>query len=277
MMKKISQRLLALVIAVLAGVFTFFAGTGKAQGTLYAAGTDTYVYDYGDILSDMAEGVLQSKSEELAAAYGVGVYIFTIDDYTDYEPLGVSIYEWSKSVYRELDLGIGDGKDGMLLTLSMEDRDYSLIVYGNKAQTAFSDRGQEELEKVFLDDFGQNEWKSGFTDYQTLSETLLQMAKDGKPFVSGILPGQEKETLARSAVYGGGGGILAALLSVFGMKSKMKNTGLQRQADRYVSAENVQLVIQEERYTHTTETRRSIKSSGTSRDSSGFSGKSGKF
>lgn len=266
------------MIAVLAGVFTFFAGTGKA-GTVHAADASdhSYVFDFGNILSDMAEDVLESKSKELADTYGVGVYIFTIDDYTDYEPLGVSVYEWSINVYRELGLGVGNGMDGMLLVLSMADRDYSLIVYGDKAQTAFTDKGQAQLEKVFLDDFADNEWKSGFTDYQALSETLLQMAAEGRPYNSGILPGQEKEALTRSVAWGGGSGILAALLSVFGMKSKMNNTGLQRQADRYVSAENVNLMIQEDRYTHTTETRRSIRTSGTSKDSSGFSGTSGKF
>ncbi len=278
MMKKISQRILALTVAILAGLFLFFEGAGRTHSTVYAAETSgQYVFDYGNILSDMAEEVLQSKSEELAAAYGVGIYILTIDDYTDYEPAVDSIYEWSKSVYNELGLGLGNGRDGMLLTLSMADRDYSLIVYGETAQTAFTDKGQAKLEEAFLDDFKNNEWKSGMTDYQALSERFLQMAKDGKPFDSGILPGEETKALGQSAVWGGAGGILASLLSVFGMKSKMKNTGLQNQADRYVSAEGVQLTIQDDVYTHTTETRRSVKSSGTSRDSSGFSGRSGKF
>ena len=83
-----------------------------------------------------------------------------------------TIYEAAKTLYQEYSLGYGEEKSGELLLLSMAERDYTLIAYGY-GNTAFTDYGKDKLSEVFLDDFGDDNWYSGLSDYLDKSESML--------------------------------------------------------------------------------------------------------
>jgi uncharacterized protein len=53
-------------------------------------------------------------------------------------------YEYAKSVYQENALGYGTEKSGIILMLSMTDRNYALIAYGY-GNTVFTDHGRDIL------------------------------------------------------------------------------------------------------------------------------------
>ena len=55
---------------------------------------------------------------------------------------------------------------------TMAERDYTLIAYGY-GNTAFTDYGKDKLSEVFLDDFGDDNWYSGLSDYLDKSESML--------------------------------------------------------------------------------------------------------
>ena len=46
-------------------------------------------------------------------------------------------------------MGMGEDRDGIMILLSMEDRDYAMFVYGPKASEVFNAYGQEQLETYF--------------------------------------------------------------------------------------------------------------------------------
>ena len=85
-------------------------------------------------------------------------------------------------IYEEYSLGVGAEQDGLLLLLSMEDRDYSLITYGDYGNYAFNDSGREAMTKYFLDDFGEDDWYEGFADYLEWTDVYLKAAEEGEPF-----------------------------------------------------------------------------------------------
>lgn len=137
-----------------------------------AAQEDTvpYVCDTALLLTDEEWASLEAQAEEISQKYQCGVYFITVDDFTDY--YDGSVYEAAKAIYTANSLGWGGEKSGVMLLLSMAERDYSLIAYGY-GNTAFTDYGKDKLSEVFLDDFGDDNWYSGLSDYLDKSESML--------------------------------------------------------------------------------------------------------
>ena len=245
-----------------------------------AADNWAYVTDLAGILSDSEAATLENQAAQVSEARECDVYILTVEDYTDY--YNGSIYEFAKAVYRDYDLGWGSGKDGELLVLSMADRDYALIAYGDFGNYAFTDYGNSQLVNGFLDNFRNNDWYGGFSDYISMSDDFLQQARNGSPVdVSG------------SGKNGPGIGAFIIILLIacliagivcLSMKNKLKSAVTKTDAVAYIAQNGVLLTAQEDRFTHTTTERVALNDDsdrghggGTTVDSDGFSGSSGKF
>ena len=159
----------------------------------------------------------------------------------------------------------------------MEERDYTLIAYGY-GNTAFTDYGKDKLADVFLDDFGDDEWYNGFSDYLEKSDSMLQSARAGHPLDVDSNPLIVLAGIGISLLVGC---VAAFVVTVWLSNRLMKSVSAKTKADAYLTAGNVEITGREDHFTHTTETRTKIErdsgSGGTTVDSDGFSGKSGKF
>lgn len=234
-----------------------------------AADTQTdYVLDEAGLLHDSERTELTQQTERIARKYGVGVYIATIDDYRSVN--SESVYTAAYTLYHKNRMGVGEGRDGIILLLSMNDRDFATFCYGERGEGAFSDYALEMLEGEFLDDFAENDWYDGFEDYVETCAEYLQKAAEGHPV-------QKSMTVPILIVIGAS--LLIALIVVAVMWASMKNVAEKTTANAYISG-GLQLTEQEDRFTHRTETRRKIEreSSGSSSASGGGGhGRSGKF
>ena len=247
------------------------------------------------------------KSASAAAAaqqYGCGLYILTVQDYTEYAAAGSDPFDFAMSVYSRYDLGVGEERNGLLLVLSMEDRDYAICAYGNGAHTAFTDYGKEQLEAEFLDNFAADDWYGGFSDYLAYGTEYLRLAAAGTPVDwvddgSDWADGDSPWAVDGSGYYREGPTTLQCFLFIFLipagialvvcliLKGKMKTAREQVNANEYIRPNGMTLLQRIDQYTHTTETRVRIESQqssgggghhgGTTINSSGFSGHSGKF
>ena len=138
-----------------------------------------FVTDEAGLLTDEEWTALETRAEELSTEYACGIYVITVDDFRNYTT-DEDVYEAAKSLYQEYRLGYGEEQSGELLLLSMEERDYALIAYGY-GNTAFTDYGKDKLSEKFLDDFGENSWYKGFSDYLEKSGSMLRQACDRDP------------------------------------------------------------------------------------------------
>lgn len=235
-----------------------------------------YVTDAASLLSEKEWTALESKAESISARYDCGVYIITVDDFTDYVNT-YDVYEAAKAIYREYSLGWGTEKSGVLLFLSMAERDYSLIAYGY-GNTAFTDYGKDKLTKKFLDNFKNDDWCGGFQDYLEKSDSMLQSAREGHPFDVDSNPLIRLAGIGISLLVGC---VAAFVIAVWVSDRMMKSVSAKTEAGAYLTAGSVVITGREDYFTHTTETRTKIEKSsgsgGTTVDSDGFSGKSGKF
>ena len=258
------KRILTYLLALLA-VLTMLVPTWAEQTE-----DDLFIYDTVGLLDEDEWLELEMMADEISWRYNCGVYIVTVDDYEDYNS---DIHYAAVAIYDGNDFGIGENREGIMLMLSMYDRDYDLFVRdGGTAEYAVNKYGRHQMTEVFLDNFADNDWKGGFEDYLSACDEYLDRAEQGHPV---------RKPLMKVLPMALGIGVVLAIAVCLFLKSKMKTVRQGAEADAYVTAEDLNLTEQYDRYTHTTETRRKISndSDSGSSDHSGGGGSStsGKF
>ena len=259
-----------------------------APAAVLATGENTdysgvYVWDTAGIMTEEEQNALQEKAEQVAADYQCACYIVTVNDYQDYST--ASPYDAAKSIWQDMDFGYGDGRDGEMLMLSMNDRDFAIIAHGDFGNMAFTDYGKEKLDEVYLDNFRNNDWYGGFSDYLTQSEKYLQMARDGEPFDVDTDPDAKSARHFMERVIAMIIGLIAGGSVVGGSYRSMKTATEAGNANVYAIRGSLTVDRRRDVFQNRTITHRHIQRNkgsgggggGTSVDSSGFSGHSGKF
>lgn len=232
-----------------------------------------YVTDAAELLTYDEWAELETLCEQVSKIYACGVYIITVEDFTEYG--SGDVYTVTYGIYHDYALGMGADRNGLVILLSMAERDYAMFVYGDEAEYAFDTYGQEMLEGEFMPYFGENDWYGGFKAYVETCGKYLAMAKAGEP----VRESPTSLILLFVVI-----SFFISLLAVNFLKMGMKNVAKQSQAFRYLAGQ-VNLTGQHDQYTHTTTTKRKIESgsdsggsgSSTSRSGGGGSGRSGKF
>ena len=230
-----------------------------------------FVFDEALLLTTPKAEQLDEMAAELSVRYDCGVHIVTVLDYTEY---GSDVRSAAENFFLDHNLGLGSDANGVLLMLSMLERDYALIAHGNIGNTAFTDYGKEILSEEFLDNFRYDDWAGGFSDYLSVSEKLLEAAATGMPVDieqgSGVGVTLLMVLLIPALIAGTACGIMAA---------SMKSARTKTHAGDYQSG--VELTERSDRFITRTVVRHKIESSsssgGTKINSGGFSGRSGKF
>lgn len=233
-----------------------------------------YVFDLRGMLSDGEREELEDRAEDIALRRSCGIYTLFVEDFTAYG-YGDDPYTALYQIYHAEGLGVGEDRNGVIIMLSMKERDYAMFVYGEYAEYAFDEYGQEKLEERFLGDFGEDDWYGGISNYLDACEEYLTKADAGKPV---------RRPYWIWFVISAGCSCLAAGTVCLCLLRKMKSVHQKAEADAYLTADGLHLTKQYDRYTHTTETRTKIQkeSSGGggstySESGGGGSGRSGKF
>lgn len=270
-----------------------------------------HVTDAAGLLTDGELSRLEATAQAIEDQYGFGAYIVTVGDYRRFSE--ASVFDAAMAIYTEYSLGAGPGKDGLMLLLSMNDRDYSLITYGETGNSVFGEAARASMTDYFLDDFARNDWYGGFADYLEQTDARLQAAENGEPYGGaygepyGEPVGPYDDPYGDHAYddryYAGGSylddedvlttlgmyavGVLVVpfvimLIVIAVMDGKMRSVAPARHATEYVAG-NLQLTGRYDHFTHTTETVVRVKSDndgpggGFGGGGISFSGRSGGF
>lgn len=238
-----------------------------------------YVFDISDLLTYEEWEDLETRAADISNRQHCGVYFALVDDFTDYGD--GSVYEVTYQLYHGSELGIGANRDGIIVLLSMEERDYAMFVYGEYAEYAFNSYGQKKLEETFLTDFGYDDWYGGISHYLNTCDEFLTKADSGEPVREALwvwVVSYLFMIIFITAVCCIISGIICYML-LRGMKTVSQKV----EANEYIAEGGLQLTERYDQYTHTTETRTKIQkessSGGSTRSESGGggSGRSGKF
>ena len=264
------------IICLLAALLLLLGLSVSASAAVYAN-----VIDTAELLSESEAEALDARCSELEQTYGCGVYLMTVDDYTAYYSAD-SIESFAESVFLDLGLGAGEEQDGVLLVLSMAERDYDICAHGTIGNRTFTDYGKGVLaERYFLSEFGKDYWYDGFNRYLDGCTEFLQLDAQGEPFDRATDPERLEDISVLKWIAVIVIPLLTALIVCLIMKGKMKTARKQTHADAYIPQNGVRLTRQDDVYLTTTQTRVKIETQksggGTSVNSGGFSHSSGKF
>lgn len=260
--RKIVIFLLALVLLLSVGM--------QASASEY-----DFIADEADILSAEEERLLEDAAGDASLHYGCGIYIVTLRDYSEY---GSSVRDAAEEYFLAKNFGLGGDQNGIMLLLSMAERDYALIAHGSLANRAFTDYGKDVLSEEFLDDFRYDDWFDGFEDYISCGADFLQAESEGTPVDTGRNSGTASVDLTWILVLVIPAGIAGVSCGV--MAASMKTARVKRNADAYILQKGIRITGQHDRFLNRTVVRQKIEtnsSGGTRVNSGGFSGKSGKF
>lgn len=231
-----------------------------------------YIFDVSDLLGYEEWRELESRAGAYSQNHHCGIYFALVDDYTDYGD--GSVYQVTYEIYHQMQLGMGDNRDGIIVLLSMEERHYAMFVYGDYAEYAFNEFGQEKLEEKFLGDFGHDDWYGGIANYLDACDEFLTMAEAGEP----VRPPYELYFFAIAVL-----ACLAAGIVCHWLVCNMKGVRQKAEANAYIAKDGLHLEIQRDQFIRTSVTRSRIEKessgSGSSRRESGGggSGRSGRF
>ena len=223
-----------------------------------------YVFDLRGMLSDGEREELETRAEDIALRRSCGIYTLFVEDFTAYG-YGDDPYTTLYQIYHAEGLGVGEDRNGVIIMLSMKERDYAMFVYGENAEKAFDKYGQKQLEDTFLGYFGDNDWYNGVSSYLDTCDEYLTLAEEGNPVRKNPLPMYIIVVVASCAI----SGFICLML-----KQRMQTVHKKAEANEYVADGGLQLTEQYDRYTHTTKTSRKISkdSDSGSSDHSGGGG-----
>lgn len=280
MKKLFSLTLIVLLIAALA--IPVFAADGEPMN---------YVIDTVGLISDSEFYALEARAEDISDQYELAVRIVIVDDYTNYG--SGAIWDVAEHIFFQNDLGYGNTGNGVMLLLSMDERDFDLRSFED-ARDVLTDYGILQVEDAFLPDLGNNNWYLGFSHFLDAIEEVFESAADGEVVDGYVDYDYYNDTpptyTRRSGVTAGRLaailGIPSAIAGIFcGTQSaKMKSVHKKHDASQYIQPDSMNLTVVQDIFTHTTQTRVKIESSsGSSGGGGGFhsssssSGHSGKF
>ena len=244
-----------------------------------SAQTAFFVDELG-LLDESELNELNEAAARLSEEHGCGIYGMIVADYRDYDSAGV--YEAATKIFTDNGFGYGDTADGVFLLLSMDDRDYSLIAHGDKGNAAFTDYGKEKLADEFLDDFAEDDYFAGFSDYLEVSGKYLSLQEAGNPYDVNSGSSGIGSFLIRLAIV-----IFLPLIFAFlicsTLKKSMKTAIKGTAAADYLMTDSLNFSARDDQFSHITEVIAPIPQSdnshggGTTIGGGGFSGHSGKF
>lgn len=222
-----------------------------------------FVLDWYGLLTQEQSDALESKIQELADRYGIGIYLVTIDDYEKYAS---DVERAAEKIFDQYGFGLGERRSMMQLLLSMNDRSYDVDCHGF-GRDAFDGRKYDLIE-AFKDNFRKNDWFGGLCDFVNGAEYILaQDAQQGINYQALYNERLAENNKKAWTVFVFVALIVALIFSSIRLsseKKKMKNVAFATEAKSYISEQGVQMRTQNDVFKYQTSHTRTIETSKSS-------------
>ena len=211
------NKLHRLFFAFLAAFLLGSAATVSAAGQIPKERQLNRLEDKADILTDSQEQILMQKLDEISERQQCDVAVVTV-----YSLMGKSAQDFADDFYDYNGYGMGTEDSGILLLISMEDRDWAISTYGFGIY-AFTDVGIQFLTDAFLSELSDGDYMEAFTIYADKADDLLTRAANGNPLDADDIRQMQKQVW-KSRVPGmiGAGVVLGILLAYIITRASMK-------------------------------------------------------
>lgn len=216
----------------------------------------TRVVDMAELMDDSEKSFLLSKLDEISERQKVDVVVVTVNTLDKKTPA-----DYADDFYDYNGYGFGAGKDGILLLVSMEDRDWYISTTGYGI-TAITDKGIEYISDKFLPELSDGDYYESFVEYADQCDKFITQAKTGKPYDVGNMP-KEPFPVFSAVVTGLLVGLISALVITSMMMGKLKTVRMQLSASDYVKNGSMKVTHRQDQflYSHVNKIRRETQSS----------------
>lgn len=238
----------------------------------FAADTVSRLVDGSALLSGSEKTALEDKLNSLSAAHKTDIIAVT-----DTIPEGQSAEEYADSLSERPEYA----SDAVLLLIDASAGEWYISTKGS-CTGAFTDAGIEYIGKKIKPELSDGNYYAAIEKYASLCGDFLDQAKSGSPYDRGNLPREPLSLIwiPLSAVIG----FILALITVGGMKGKLKSVRSQAKADSYVKDGSINITEKSDLflYRNVTKTERakeqnSGSSTHTSSSGTTHGGGGGKF
>lgn len=236
--------------------------------------------DNADLLEDYEESDLLDKLNEISERQQMDVVIVTINSLE-----GKTATAYADDFYDYNGYGFDETRDGILLLVAMDDREWAISTCGSGIPT-FTDAGQEYIVEQFKPDLSDGYYADAFNTFADLCDDYITQAETGEPYDYGNMP-KEDFPLFRNILIALVVGLVIALIVVLGMASQLKSVKAQGNASNYTVPNSLRLTKNKDFYlyhvvTKTARPKDDDSSSGgssshTSSSGSSHGGSSGSF
>lgn len=257
MKKKISALLIVFIISLLSVIPVMAAESDGFADEYYR------VSDMAGLLTDSEKETLIAKLDEISVRQKMDIVVVTAWNSDNYP-----VVEYAETLYEECKFGYGEAKDGILLFISLNQRDWYIATHGYGI-TAFTDAGIEYIGEKITPYMSEDEWFEAFDKYADLCDSFITQARSDAPYDKGNLP---REALSLvwipiSFVIG----FVIAMVVVGSMKSQLKSVRRQTAANNYVRNGSMNISEQREMFLYNTVTKTAKPTSSNNGGSGGSS------
>lgn len=210
--------------------------------------------DHADLLTESEEMLLLVRLDSVSEEQQCDVAAVTV---TDLE--GKTIEAYADDFYDYNGYGMGDGRDGILFLIKVgDDGNEAAFTTHGFGITAFTDYGQDMMWDELLPELKEHEFYDAIEEYYELSDKLLTMANEGKPY---DVDSNKKQLTPSEKIIKWGViyvlcfliALLPAWIVVLVMKSGMKTVRHQKSAQNYLYGDGFQVTNRQDIFvkTHT--------------------------
>ncbi len=201
--------------------------------------TDKFIIDQAGLLTDSEEKDLKARLAEISEEYDVQMTVVTVSalEFNDIETAIEAIYDSGK-------YGYGDNRDGIMLLVSMDIREFSIVSNG-LAGDAISDSDIESILDEMESDMANGDYSDAFETFADECEYYLNGYINGFPFEWGT-------NLVIALVIG----VIIAWIVCLIFKGQLKSVRRQYRAADYVRDGSLQITQSLDLYLYSNVTRR---------------------
>lgn len=266
-MKKLSCIILILIIAI------------STTLPCYANKQSPRLVDEARLLDSSDREYVKGELDKASEKLSFDIVIVTVNSTGTKTPM-----EFADDYYDEHGYGYGENYDGILLLISMQERDWYISTCGYGI-TAFTDAGLEFLGKEVVYYLSDEMYDDAFLTFITYCELYVEQARTGTPYDVGNMPKLPFDALWNLIICLVIG-FIAAFITTAIMKGKLKSVRSKPRAEEYVRQGSLDITNATDLFLYRTINRKprpkDTSSSGGSsshRSSSGRShgGRGGKF
>ncbi|MGN0649595.1 MAG: TPM domain-containing protein [Oscillospiraceae bacterium] len=213
--------------------------------------------DNASVVTDGSADRVCAALDRVSGAHGVNIVITTVDSLNGYEP-----EEYARKLYHDSFSG-----DGVILMISMSQRDWAIWATEGKAREAMNEDAREHTADEIMGYLSDNRFGEAFVKYADVVDEMFTLAEQGKPYKKpmSIL------CIPIALVIG----LIAALIGTGSMKAQLKSVAAQRSANNYVKKNSFNVTYSRDIFLYKTlavhERPKSTSSSGS--DDGGSHGK----